>query len=103
MLREKRHPQSVAETVLGLTSPVVSSGPKVKVSAWRDTDKPKASPKYHLVVKPRGMPEHDFFAMSPEAIKDMADQLLDLHSRLTSVDASTQKLPPRRRPHGAAR
>jgi len=95
MPRSPRTPKPLASEVLGLTAPVVSKGPEVRVSAWRDTDKPRALPKYHLVVKPRGMPEHDFFAMSPAAIKDFADQLLDLHRQLTASDASTQKLPAR--------
>jgi hypothetical protein len=92
MTRSPRTPKPLAGAVLGLTVPVVSKGPEVKVSAWRDTDKPKGLPKYHLVVKPRGMPEHDFFAMSPAAIKDFADQLLDLHRQLMAPDASTQRL-----------
>lgn len=90
-----RTPKPLADDVLGLMAPVVSKGPEVKVSAWRDTDKPRGLPRYHLVVKPRGAPEHDFFAMSPAAIKDFADQLLDLHRQLTAPNASTQKLPAR--------
>lgn len=95
MTRSPRTPKPPAGAVLGLTTPVVSKGPEVKVSAWRDTDKPQGPPKYHLVVKPRGMPEHDFFAMSPAAIKDFAEQLMDLHRQLMAPDASTQKLPSR--------
>lgn len=95
MPRSPRTPEPLTDSVLGLTAPVVSKGSEVKVSAWRDTDKPKGLPKYHLVVKPRGMPEHDFFAMSPAAIKDFADQLLEVHRQLTAPAASTQKLPAR--------
>lgn len=96
MPRSPRTPKPITGEVLGLMTPVVAKGVEVKVSAWRDTDKPKGLPKYHLVVKPRGMPEHDFFAMSPAAIKDFADQLLDLHRQLAAPPASTQKIPTRK-------
>jgi hypothetical protein len=66
----------------GYASPIVATDGSVKVSAWLDTDKQRAVPRYHVVVRQRGGIEHDFFALTPERIKALGEQLLALHRQL---------------------
>jgi hypothetical protein len=66
----------------GFDSPIVAADGGVKVSAWLDTDKPRATPRYHVVVRQRGGIEHDFFALTPDRIKALGEQFLALHSQL---------------------
>ncbi len=93
MCAKRRTAEPAAAEILGLSTPVMASAPGVKVSAWRDTDKPRGARKYHVVAKLSGQAERDFFAMTPQSIKALAEQLLEVHRQLMAPDESTQKLP----------
>ena len=66
----------------GLAAPVVAGDGVLKVLAWLDVDRPRAAPRFHVVVRQRGGVEHDFFSMTPYRIKLLADQLNALHRQL---------------------
>ncbi|MEJ6002727.1 hypothetical protein [Paucibacter soli] len=69
-----------------MESPVVSGRPGTKTTAWRNLDKPGAKANFHVVVHLRGQTEHDLLALTPERIKALGEQFLEIHRKITDPE-----------------
>jgi len=83
--KQRRVSPSPLADAPGYSKPVSAGGRGARVEAWLDTDKSRGSRRrYHVVLRGQGLGEHDFFSVTPERLKEMAEQLLDVHRQLTA-------------------